>query len=196
MPEHRQRLKRLPPEHYRSEAWVHWTLAIEGRKTGWLDPKLLYKFREIQTHVAFRAQIACPIFCLMPDHLHLLWCGLTDESDQLLGMKHLRTDLNDCLNRIGYQLQLQSFDHVLKNHELERDAIESVVDYIARNPERQELVPIDGFSSYKYTGCLMPGYPQLRLFQDEGWDRIWRTLAFLKRTQCFRVPDPKYPRKP
>ena len=187
---HKQRLKRLPPEYYCGFAWVHWTLTVEDRRQGWLDARFFYKFRELLTHVAFRDRIACPIFCLMPDHSHLLWCGLSVASDQLLAMRHLRTDLDDCLKRIGYELQKQSYDHVLKDEELERDVIESLVEYIARNPERQGLVGNDEFAAYPFTGCLLPGYPQVRLFQSDSWDRVWRTIAFLKRTECFRIPDP------
>ena len=61
----------------------------------------------------FRYQLACPIYCLMPDHLHLLWTGVAETSDQLLAMKSFRKDMNGSLGRIGFQLQLQAYDHVL-----------------------------------------------------------------------------------
>ena len=187
------RLKRLPPEFYRGEeAWVHWVLAIEERKQGWLDARFLYRFREILTHVAFRYQIACSIFCLMPDHIHMLWVGLSHESDQLIAMKRFRNDANESLRRIGFEFQKQAFDHVLKEKEIERTAIENTSKYIARNPERKGLVAADEFANYSYTGCLLPGGPQIRLFGPEGWDEVWRTLAFLRRTECYRKPDPKY----
>ena len=189
--ENKQRLSRLPAEYYQGLAWVHWTLTIEKRRTGWLDARFLYKFRELLTHACFRSQIACPIFTLMPDHMHLLCCGLASCSDQRNAMKRLRADTNEALRRIGFELQLQPYDHVLREQELELKAIESVVDYIARNPERKKLVPIDGFAEYPYTGCLLPGYPQIRLFEPTSWDTIWRTLSFLKRTKCLRIPDPK-----
>ena len=190
--EYKQRLKRLPPEHYRGHAWVHWTLTMEGRRAGWLDARFLYKFRELLTHAMFRFQVACSVYCLMPDHLHLLWTGLADATNQLTAMKSFRRDLNDTLGKIGFELQRQSYDHVLKDKELERDAIESVAEYIARNPERRGLIPPDAFATYPHTGCLLPGAARLTLFSEEGWDEIWRTLAFLKRTECFRRPDPKY----
>jgi len=191
MTKHKQRLKRLPPEYYQGFAWVHWSLTIDERKTGWLDARFLYKFREILTHVAFRDRLACPIFCLMPDHMHLLWCGLAETTDQRVAMKRLRKDANDCLKRIGYAFQSQPYDHVLKEEELERETLEAVIEYIARNPERAGLVGEDQFACYGYTGCLIPGYPQMRLFESDSWDRLWRTISFLKRTECFRVPDPK-----
>jgi len=66
-------LKRLPKAHYQGQAYVHWSMTIADRKTGWLIPVLYYKFREILTHTSFRYGICCPIYCCMPDHMHLLW---------------------------------------------------------------------------------------------------------------------------
>ena len=107
-------------------------------------------------------------------------------------MKSFRKYLNDTLGKIDFQLQLQGFDHVLKENELEREAIESTAEYIARNPERKALIDVDTFATYPFTGCLLPGAARLRLFTEKGWDEIWRTPAFLRRTECFRRPDPKY----
>ena len=75
-------------------AWVHWTLGIAQRRSGWLEAKFLYKFRELLTHNMFRYQLACPIFCLMPDHMHLIWTGLAPQSNQLVAMKAFRRDVN------------------------------------------------------------------------------------------------------
>jgi len=132
----------------------------------------------------------------MPDHLHLLCCGLSELTDQRVAIKFLRKNLNLSLKTIGYELQSQPYDHVLREEQCERSAIEDVAEYITRNPERKALVPLDGFANYPHTGCLLPGYPNLRLFQDESWDVVWRTLDFLKRTACFRQPDPNYRTKP
>lgn len=184
-------LRRLPPSEYRGERWIHWVLTMQDRCTGWLDARFYYRFREALTHVAFRDQLACPIFCLMPDHIHLLWCGLTSSVDQRSAMKRFRRDLNACLRRIGFELQRQAYDHVLREEEVERTAVEDLSEYIARNPERKNLVAMDGFRSYPFTSCLLPGFPELSLFADDGWESIWRTLSYLRRTQCFRVSDPK-----
>ncbi|MCR9296616.1 MAG: hypothetical protein NXI32_28225 [bacterium] len=183
---YRQRLSRLPREYYQGEAWVHWNLTIEDRRVGWLNAKFYYKFREILTHVAFRYGIACPIFTLMPDHMHLLWAGLLPRTQQLIAMKQFRKDTNEVLRCIGFKFQLQPYDHVLQDHELERSALENVIDYIARNPERKQLVAEDEFAAYPYTNCLLPGYPQLHLFHETDFDDVWRILAYLKQTECHR----------
>ncbi len=53
-------LKRLPPEYYRGQAYVHWSLTIQDRKQGWLKPVTLYRFRELLTLTMFRYGLCCP----------------------------------------------------------------------------------------------------------------------------------------
>jgi len=163
-------LKRLAPEYYRAQAYVHWSLTMNDRKTGWLIPIVYYKFREILTHAMFRYGLCCPIYCLMPDHMHLLWMGIVDGSDQRNAMRFFVKQLNSVLAALDAQLQRQPYDHVLLDEERERSAFEEVAEYIARNPERKRLVPADGFAQYKFTGCLVPGYPDLKPFQEGYWD--------------------------
>jgi len=172
-------LKRLSPEYYRGQAYVHWSLTMEDRKTGWLIPIFYYKFREILTHAAFRFGFCCPIYCCMPDHIHLLWVGILSGCDQRNAMRYFRKQLNPVLEKLGVQFQLQPYDHVLREEERERAAFEEVAEYIARNPERKKLVPPDGFAKYSYTGCLVPGYPELKPFEADYWDRFWRIYSHL-----------------
>jgi hypothetical protein len=135
---------------------------MEERKTGWLIPTFYYKFREILTHPAIRFGFCCPIYCCMPDHIHLLWIGLLESCDQRLAMRYFRTQLNPILEKLNARFQIEPYDHVLRDDERIESAFESVAEYIARNPERRGLVPVDGYAQYKFTGCLLPGYPELK----------------------------------
>ena len=108
-------LKRLPSDHYRGQAYVHWSLTIDDRRTGWLVPIFYYKFRELLTHTAFRYGLCCPIFCLMPDHMHLLWVWTTDGCDQRTAMRFFRQQLNLVLAKLDATLQNQPYDHVLRD---------------------------------------------------------------------------------
>ena len=179
-------LRRLPPEHYRGQAHVHWSMTMEDRKTGWLIPAFHSQFREILTHTMFRYGLCCPIYCCMPDHIHLLWIGITNAADQRNAAKYLRKQLNPILEKLGARFQLQPYDHVLLEEERERNAFENVAEYIARNPERKGLVGPDRFRDYPFTGCLMPGYPELWLWQDDYWDRFWRVYAYLRQHGMIR----------
>ena len=173
-------LKRLPAEYYRGQAYVHWSMTIDKRATGWLTAPLHLKFREILTHTLFRYSLCCPIYCCMPDHLHLLWVGIGNASDQRLAAKFFRTQLNVVLEKVGARLQDQPYDHVLREEERERHAFDEVAEYIARNPERAKLVAAGKFRDYRYTGCLVPGYPDLSPWQDDYWERFWRLYQRLR----------------
>jgi REP element-mobilizing transposase RayT len=174
-------LPRLPPEFYCGEAYVHWTLTMEDRRTGWLIPVFYYKLREILAHAAFRYEFCCPIFCLMPDHMHLLWRGLSQTADQRKAMKFFRAQVNPLLERLGARFQKQPFDHVLRNDERQEQAFIALADYIARNPERKGLVPMDGYRDYPFTSCLVPGYPDLKPFDSGYWERFWGIESLLRR---------------
>lgn len=179
---HRNRdyLRRLPPEYYRGQAYVHWSLTMVSRATGWLIPILYYKFREILTHTMFRFGVCCPIYCCMPDHIHLLWIGFANDADQRKAMRYFRRQMNAVLSKLNVQLQRQCYDHVLEDEERERSAFENVAEYIMRNAERKGLVEPDGYSSYRYTGCLLPGYPEIKPFEGDFWDRFWRVYSHLR----------------
>jgi hypothetical protein len=182
-------LRRLPPEHYRGQAYVHWSMTMEDRKSGWLIPIFYYKFRELLTHAAFRHGFCCPIYCLMPDHMHFLWVGIIDACDQRLAARYFRKQLNPVLEKLGGRLQLQGYDHVLRDHERERTGFEEVFEYIARNPERAGLVKQDAFRDYRYTGCLVPGYPELNVWESDYFDRFWRVYAHLQKHGLMRVAE-------
>ena len=172
-------LQRLAKEYYQGQAYVHWCMTLEDRKTGWLLPILYYKFREILTHTAFRYGICCPIYCCMPDHFHLLWVGVDADSDQILAARFFRKQMDLVLDKAGCCLQREGYDHVLRDEERQHGALEELVEYIARNPERAGLVRKNAFLDYPYADCLMPGYPELQFSAKDYWVRCWRILAYL-----------------
>lgn len=183
----RDHLRRLPREAYVADAIVHWSITIADRKQGWLTGKFLYRFRELLTHTMFRYGLACPIFCLMPDHMHMVWMGLCDGSDQLNAMKHFRTRCEDSLQRIGFAMQDQAYDHVFKEEQRRDDEFRNVCEYIARNPERAGLVESDDYGSYAFSGCLVPGYPELRPFDSGYWDQFDKIISFLRKQGLMRT---------
>jgi putative transposase len=91
------RLPRLPRAFYQGDAFVHWTMSTHDRATGWLTETFHARFRELMLHAAAREGLFCPAYCLMPDHLHLVWLGLRLDSDQRNAMAFLRTYLEPAL---------------------------------------------------------------------------------------------------
>lgn len=127
----------------------------------------------------------------MPDHIHLLWVGILNGSDQRNASKFFRSHMNPILEKLGACFQSQPYDHVFCDEEREQSAFENVVEYIARNPERAGLLPIDQFREYKYTGCLVPGYPELDLWQSNYWDLFWRIYTSLRDDGLVRIHGEK-----
>ena len=210
---HRGRMTRLPAEYYRAHAFVHWNMAIDDRATGWLTPVFHARFREIQLHTLARHRLVCLVYCLMPDHLHLLWAGLSPDSDQDRAATFFRRYLNQALADHGmlthsapargaksatnsgaesvtipsgpipsshgtqarsapYRLQKQAWDVVLRDHDLERHAIERLLFYITANPVRARLV--NDARHWPYSGTQAAGYPELDWRQVDFPDRLWK----------------------
>ncbi len=121
------------------------------------------------------------MYCLMPDHLHFLWMGLRREADQRLGARFLRKHVNRIVGFSGCKLQKQPYDNILRERDRERDAFAKVAWYIRANPLRAGLVASeDELASYPYSGCLVPGYPELDITGADYWQRLWRIQEYLR----------------
>ena len=83
-------LPRLKREFYQADAVIFWTMPIHLRRQGWLNERFHGVFREMMLHAAAREGLLCPAYCLMPDHVHLVWMGLRSDADQMNGMAFLR----------------------------------------------------------------------------------------------------------
>ena len=166
------RLRRLHSGYYNGYAFVHWSMTIQQRKMGWLDSEFHYLFREELLHSIVRYDLACPIYCLMPDHMHILLIGLSENSNQTKMMEFFRKRLNIHLQKNGVKFQKQAYDHVLKEHERKQNAFQSITHYILENPVRKDLVT--KASEWLYSGCLVAGYPDLDPKDNSYWDRFWR----------------------
>ena len=171
---HKGRLRRLDPLAYTGRACVHWTMALEKRASGWLDDLMHARLREILLHVCARYSLACPAYCLMPDHAHFLIMGIGPDADQRPALRMLRRLWTSLLPQ-GFEIQRQSYDHVLREEERVRGAFESVAHYILENPVRAGLVA--GFSAWPYAGSIVPGYPSLNLRAADFWTSFWLAHA-------------------
>jgi putative transposase len=150
-------LPRLDNAFYRGAAVVHWVFTLAERATGWLDDGVHGQARELMVHTMVRYELLCPVYCVMPDHMHLLWMGVSESSNQQKASTFFRRHLNGVLSSKGVRLQKQSYDHVLKEHERERNAFEKIAWYILENPVRAGLVK--DRSEWAYSGCIVPGFP-------------------------------------
>jgi len=171
------RLPRLAPEFYRGMAWVHWSMTLENRATGWLNDLHHARLREALVHAQVRYGVVCPMYCVMPDHAHFLWAGICLRSDQQLAARLFRTAWNRELRSVGHAFQRQGHDHVLREKESGRDAVMAVAAYIIENPMRAELV--GAWKLWPYTGALVPGYPDLDPRDSDFWEKFWRIYTLV-----------------
>ena len=169
--EPKSNLPKLDRAKYQGHAVVFWTLTLEERERGWLTPAFHQIFREIMLHAAVRYDVWCPSYCLMPDHLHLMWMGVRLTSDQVNAMKFLRTELEPHLGK-NREWQHQAHDHVLREEERKRNAFAKVCFYILENPVRAELV--DDSKRWPYYGSIVPGYPRMNPLEEWYWEKFWR----------------------
>jgi putative transposase len=167
---HPGQLPRLDTKFYRGDSAVHWTLTVFNRATGWLKESFHSAFRELMQHTAAREGLFCPAYCLMPDHIHLLWLGLRHDTDQRNGMSFLRTHLEPRLS--PHRFQPQAHDHVLRDEERQRDAFTRICFYILVNPVRAGL--IRETETWPFCGAVIPGYPVLPPLAEDFWPKFWR----------------------
>ena len=166
----RGHLPRLNAEWYRGSAVVFWTHTIAERRTGWLASQFHAVFRELLLHAAARERLLCPIYTLMPDHIHLIWMGTAASSDQRRATAFLRPQLIPHLGSARWQHQ--PHDHVLREEERKRGAFAATCAYLAQNPVRAGLAA--AAEAWSFTGCIVPGFPTLHPLARDFWDKFWK----------------------
>ena len=180
MGKERGHLPRLPDQAYRGMTCIHWIHTMCDRKTGWLDQRFHCHFRETLLHALVRFRCCCPMYCLMPDHIHLVSMGWSDRSDQKRATAFFRQHVKELLRARGIQLQRQAYDHVLRENERRPGAFEVIAEYVAQNPVRAGLISKERMAEYPHMGCLLPGYPDVSPWQKGYWETFWRIYHALR----------------
>lgn len=166
------KLPRLDPAHYRGHAYVFWTHTTEQRKLFSLDTPCHLNFREILLHTCLRYRLATPVYCIMPDHIHLLWIGLSPESDQIKASSFLRKYFGCHIRPLTWQRQ--PHDHVVREEERSLGRYVDTIFYILNNPVRAGLA--DQWQDYPYLGAMLPGYPDLDRRDEDFHERFWALI--------------------
>ena len=167
----KKHLSRLAPGFYRGHAFVHWTLTIANRATGWLSPSFHHAWELMLLHTCARYDLVCPAYVLMPDHIHLVLLGLNEiGSDQRVAVEFFRKHLRPTLAPADWQRQ--THDNVLRGSDRERGAFTALAHYLFDNAVRAELTT--DWRDYPFTGCCIAGYPDVDVRKDDYWDLFWR----------------------
>lgn len=182
-------LQRLPREYYQADAVVHWTMPIAMRGAGWLNDAFHAHFREVMLHAAAREGLFCPTYCLMPDHIHLVWMGMRCDTDQKNGMKFLREHLAPKL-LCPHRFQHQAHDHVLRAEQRKRNAFARVCFYIIDNARKDGLV--EHSKEWKFCGAVIPGYPTLHPLEEDFWPKFWKVYIGNLATDAGKITRPAF----
>ena len=180
-------LPRLTEDAYLGLAVVHWTLTVERGNEFHLDELFHLRLRDCLMHTFAReegAGLACPVYCVMPDHLHMVWMGTNHANDQRRAIAFFRTHLKRVISPA--RLQHQAHDHVLREDERRRKMFATVCNYILANPVEAGLVK--SANEWTYSGCVVPGYPDLQPFQENFWGVFWR-IYWKKRGEERRMEE-------
>ncbi len=145
-------------------------MTVEGRETGWLDERWHGGFREILLHTAARYGLLCPVYCAMPDHLHLICAGAHEDADQLPAMQFFRKHTNGLLRPRCWQRQ--GYDNVLTADDRKAEAFKKICAYILDNPVRAGLTA--NWEDYPFSATMIPGYPTVSPRQPDYWDLFWQ----------------------
>jgi putative transposase len=166
MPDFRRKNIRLPAARYRGRQWYFVTACCTERTPFFADAALATSLIETLRGVALERNFAVHAYCVMPDHVHLLICGMREESDLLLFVRELKHRTGQAAWRSGrpHLWQKKFYDHILRRSE----AVSSVASYIWMNPVRRGL-------------CARPDeYPLSGSFTLD-WERVRQRAAHLDR---------------
>ena len=168
-------LPRLDPSFYAGKAYVFWTHTTEDRGRFELNDSFHFRFREILTHVCFRYQLVTPAYCIMPDHVHLLWIGYADDADQKQATRFFRKELRSVIAPCVWQRQ--PHEHVVREQERKSGIYADTIRYILNNPVRADLA--ERWQDYAFIGSMLPGYPHIDLRQRDFRELFWKVYQKL-----------------
>ena len=146
----REKKHRLDRELYRGIVSVSFTLCVQDKKAVFIDPAIVRSFIDILARITEPTSCIAPVYCFMPDHLHVLLRGTSCDSDlwkTLVAYKQ-RTGFWLTTNRPAIKWQKDFYDHVIRDHE----SLGVQVRYILDNPVRKGLA--DCWQDYPHKGSI------------------------------------------
>ena len=104
-----------------------------------------------------------PLYCLMPDHLHVMFLGQNDQSRPKLAMDRFKYEFGNWIEEFHPDLDVQKdyYDHIVRRSEgWERQAR-----YIALNPVRKGIAT--EIFDWPFIGSI--GYDVREVLLDAWW---------------------------
>ncbi len=160
MQDYRTKKHRLERGFYVGTQTVAYTLCVCEHRKLFADAEVVERFLAALKLYADGEACLVPIYCFMPDHLHLMIRGRTDGSDmaRVVAQFKQRTGRWLRLNRPGFRWQPSYYDHVVRmSEDWQNQAL-----YILNNPVRAKL--IEDPYEYPFTGSI--GFDLAEMFFD------------------------------
>jgi putative transposase len=150
MPRFKTKPHRLPAAAYTGGVTVSFT-ACEVRRQRMFESETIVKVcLQVLREETSRFRCDVPVYCFMPDHLHVVLNGLDAKSRPKGAMERFKqqTGLWLAANASSFEWQDDFHDHIIRKH----DDWRRHVQYIAFNPVRAGIVenPLD----YPFTGAI------------------------------------------
>jgi putative transposase len=146
----REKHHRLPREHYRGVVNVAFTLCVAGKVGLFTDSKVVSAFVQLLTISVKKHDCVVPIYCFMPDHVHMLLSGQNESSDTWAAVVRFKQQTGFWLGKHRQEVRWQKdfFDHIVRRDE----DLGTQVRYIAGNPVRRGLA--EDWREYPFTGSV------------------------------------------
>ena len=162
---------RLRPPRYRGKQSYFITLCFDGRRRFGANSRVAKWLVGRIQETADRFEFMIHAFGIMPDHVHILACGMKESSDLMVFVEMLKQETGfEFERRTDRRLwQKKYYDHILRSG----DSMDRVAWYIWMNPVRKRLC--DTPSTYPFAGSFtVIGKKLLAGYRPIEWIPPWR----------------------
>jgi len=164
---------RLGADRYRGRALYFVTLCFQDRRRLGANPRLAFWLTASLRKHASRCAFLIHAYCIMPDHMHLLAAGASEESNLIKFVESFKQETAvEFARRTHRRLwQFKYYDRILRAS----DAVDRVAWYIWLNPVRKGLcrAPTD----YRFLGSFTEvGRKLLNGDSVTAWTPPWTHL--------------------
>jgi len=141
---------RLPREHYQSEITTAFTLCINNKIPLFNEPAVVHDFINILIAALENSNCIAPVYCFMPDHLHIILTGKTVDADLWKTVVSYKQKTGYWLSRNMPTARWQKdfYDHIIRTEK----TIATQVRYIQDNPVRMGIAP--SWQEYPHKGSI------------------------------------------
>ncbi len=91
----------MPKEAYTGERTVAFTACLRTREPFFVSTAIVAQFVEKLQLGCEKGTCFAPIYCFMPDHLHVMLKGLSETSDMLLAMRQFKLTSGILMPKLG-----------------------------------------------------------------------------------------------